>query len=154
MTMNAYLRLVGQNQGKIDGPVTAREREGTIAVQSYRHALHAPFDPASGGATGKRQHGPITVCKALDRTSPRLREAFAMNETFGTWVLQLAVALPRGADRLFATISLTQARIVSIDSTFAQGQELEEIGFVYRTIQWTIEDGRITAEDDWAPSVA
>jgi type VI secretion system secreted protein Hcp len=60
MSIIAYLTLTGAKQGAIKGGVTAKGREGTIAVAAVSHEITTPVDQATGAATGKRQHDPIT----------------------------------------------------------------------------------------------
>ena len=60
----------------------------------------APAEPASGQATGKRQHKPLAVTKPVDKATPMLAEAVATGKVFpseprpgqGT----LAVLVPAG----------------------------------------------------------
>src|SRR5580704_16887148 len=59
MPTTAYLTLTGKAQGAIKGNVTAKGREGAIALLSGEYELSSPFDATTGLATGKRQHKPI-----------------------------------------------------------------------------------------------
>jgi type VI secretion system secreted protein Hcp len=54
MSIIAYLTLTGAKQGAIKGGVTAKGREGTIAVAAVSHEITTPVDQATGAATGKR----------------------------------------------------------------------------------------------------
>ena len=157
--LDGYLRLAvshisGHISGDLYGPVTVRGQEGTVAVLRYTHSLRTPFDAGNGGPSGLRQHGPLTITKAFDRTSPALRAAWAANATFSTWVLEIGRTEPRRrAFELSHRITLTQARIVSIDSSFAEGEDLEDVTFVYQRIQWRSETPTTPNEaaDDWTP---
>lgn len=153
--LDGYLRLGASHAiGDLTGPVTVRLQEGTIAVLRYTHSLRTPFDAGNGSPTGLRQHGPLTITKAFDRTSPVLREAWAANETFSTWVLEIGRTDPRRRTfDLSHRITLTQARIVSIESSFAEGEDLEDVTFVYQNIRWRSETpGALNeATDDWVP---
>lgn len=49
--------------------------EKGVAVSSstaLSHSIKSPRDAASGLATGKRQHKPMTITKQLDKSSPQL----------------------------------------------------------------------------------
>jgi type VI secretion system secreted protein Hcp len=51
---------------KIDGI------EGEIQIESFSWGITTPRDAASGQATGKRQHKPLTITKPIDKSSPLL----------------------------------------------------------------------------------
>ena len=89
MALNAYLTLEGGSQGEIKGSVTQAGREDTIMVIAFDHKVTSPRDAASGLPTGKRQHGPLTICKELDKSSPLLMQALTNNETIPTFRLGL-----------------------------------------------------------------
>src|SRR5262245_39730421 len=80
--VNAFLVVKGQKQGDIRGSVTQRPRENSILVQSISHEIVSPRDVASGQATGKRQHKPLSIRKTVDKSSPQLWRALASNELF------------------------------------------------------------------------
>src|SRR5690349_7262262 len=80
MALNAYLKLKGQKQGDIKGGVTQKGREGMILVHAFNHQITSPRDPASGQATGKRQHGALTITKEIDKSTPLLFNALVNNE--------------------------------------------------------------------------
>jgi type VI protein secretion system component Hcp len=46
-------------------------------AQPSTHAVTSPRDAATGMATGKRMHKPITITKELDKSSPLLAKAVA-----------------------------------------------------------------------------
>ncbi len=52
-----------------------------VSNPSSTSSIQSPRDPASGQATGKRQHSPIVLTKELDKSSPLLAvaEASAMS---------------------------------------------------------------------------
>lgn len=157
MALNAYLKLKGQKQGDIKGGVTQKGREGKILVIDFNHEIQSPRDPASGLPTGKRMHRPFVISKEIDKSSPLLYSALINNENLTTWELQCFAAKSSGAEVNNYTVSLTNARIVSITSIMlnnkvaenAKMPMMEEVSFVYQKIQWTWVDGGITASDDW-----
>src|SRR5947209_7480301 len=89
MALSAYLTLAGQKQGPINGSVTEKGRENSILVHSYENLITSPRDAASGLATGKRVHQPITVTKEMDRSSVLLWNALVNNENLTSWVLKI-----------------------------------------------------------------
>ena len=159
MAISAYLTLAGQKQGAIKGSVTDQGRENSILVHSYRSEIESPRDPASGLPTGKIVHNPIMVLKEVDKTSPLLRNALVNNENLVTWKLQFwsPATSTTGVAQLTYTIELTNASIASISEYMSDNDDpanvnlplLEEISFTYQKIQWTWNDGGVTASDDW-----
>jgi type VI secretion system secreted protein Hcp len=162
MALNAYLRLVGEKSGEIEGSVTQKGREGKIMVIAFTHDVASPRDPASGLATGKRQHGPLVITKEVDRASAPLHAAQAANESFKEWELQLwtpqlRAATGTGAEVQYFTIGLTQASIAGFRTEMPNNKQpdlaklntFEEVAFTYQTIEWTWTDGGLSARDDW-----
>ena len=88
MALNAFLRLVGVQQGEIKGSVTQKGREGKIMVIAVNHEITTPRDVGSGQATGKRQHAPLVITKEVDRATVPLRTMLASNEVAKEWELQ------------------------------------------------------------------
>ena len=77
------------------------------------------------------------------------------------WTPQLKAASGVGAEVQHFTVKLTNANIASYDFRMANIRhpdlvkfaEYEEIAMTYQKIEWTWNDGGITAGDDWeAPS--
>ncbi len=167
MALNAYLKLKGQKQGDIKGSVTQKGREGSIMVIAVSHEVVSPRDAASGLPTGKRQHKPFVITKELDKSSPLLYNALCNNENISEWQLQfwspqLSAATGVGQEKQHFTVKLTNANIASIDFRMANNKhpelmkfaEYEEVAFTYQKIEWTWNEGGITAMDDWEAPVA
>ena len=160
MALYAYLQLKGQKTGQVTGSVTQKGREGRILVEAVSHEVLTPRDPATGMASGKRIHKPITVQKPLDRSSPVLYQMLVNNETITQWELQfwtpqIKAAGGTGAEVQHYTVRLTNAHIVdirfshnAIDAVLGKLAEQEEVSFTYQRIEWIWVDGGITAFDD------
>jgi type VI secretion system secreted protein Hcp len=162
MALNAYLKLKGQKQGEIKGSVTQKGRENKIAVIAVSHEIISPRDAASGLPTGKRMHKPFVITKELDKSSPLLHQALVTNENIAEWELQfwtpqLRATAGTGTEVQHYTIKLTNANVASIHYRMLNNKnpelmkyaECEEIAFTYQKIEWTWNDGGITAADDW-----
>jgi len=163
MSIIAYLTLTGAKQGVIKGGITAKGREGTIAVTAVSHEIATSVDQATGAATGKRQHEPIAITMLIDQATPKLYQAAVTNETLtsakiGFW---RPSADGSGTEVQYFTITLTNPLIVNVtlnaydddDPAFAKGFEYEEIELTYQKIEWTWTDGGITATDNWQAPV-
>ncbi|MCW3121415.1 MAG: uncharacterized protein JWQ38_907 [Flavipsychrobacter sp.] len=166
MALNAYLTLKGQKTGQIKGSVTQKGRENTIAVIAVSHEIVSPRDPQSGLPTGQRMHKPFVITKELDKSSPLLHNALTNNENITEFTLrfytpQIGAATGVGAEVQHYTVKLTNASIASISFRMLNNKnpelvrfaEYEEIAFTYQKIEWTWNDGGITAQDDWEARV-
>lgn len=160
MALNAYLRLTGQ-RARIQGSVTLRGREGTSAVIAVSHEIVSPRDAASGRATGRRQHKPLVITKELDRASPALRQALALNEVLTQVDLLFYKIDPSGTESQYFTVKLTNAAITSValqmpnnkHADLAALETFEDVGFIYQKIEWTWTETGTVAVDDWAVPV-
>jgi type VI secretion system secreted protein Hcp len=154
MPTTAYLTLTGKTQGAIKGNVTAKDREGAIALLSVDYEISSPFDPTTGLATGKRQHKPIVVTKAVDETSPSLLKALVTNEVLTTVKIDFWRPAPETAASYFS-ITLTNAIVsdVTLKSSADEAKsETEQLQFVYQSIVWTWTPTGTSAQDDWNAS--
>ena len=162
MALNAYLVLEGNTQGPIKGSVTQKGREDSIMVIAVSHEIVSPRDPASGLPTGKRMHKPFVITKELDKSSPLLYNVLTNNENIKKWELkfwtpQIKAVSGAGSEVNHYTVKLTNANIASIHFRMLNNKnpdlmkyaEFEEVSFTYQKIEWTWNDGGITADDDW-----
>lgn len=159
MAMNIHVWVRGQNLGEVrgDSTVTSMDREGSIEAFKLEYMVKTHIE-ASGMATGERSHGPVTITKRIDQSSPILHQALCNNEE-----LEVTIKFYRpnpigdGTTEHFYTIRLRQGRISSIrtisPSTVDQITEslpaMEEVSFVFGAITWIYESGGIEFEDEW-----
>lgn len=147
-----YLKVKGAKQGDIKGDVTEKGKEGLIRTISFQHEVESPREAGSGQATGKRQHKPLVITKEIDKSTPLLMAALTKNENLQEVTLTFyKPGKAMGTNELWYTISLKDARIADIKSTWVseKKQSLEEVSFTYEKIRWTFADGNITHEDSW-----
>ncbi|MBI2803451.1 MAG: type VI secretion system tube protein Hcp [Planctomycetes bacterium] len=162
MAMMAYAYLKGQKSGQIKGSITQKGREDSIGVIAVSHEIVSPRDPQSGLPTGQRMHKPFVITKELDKSSPILFNVLCTNENiseavFKFWTPQVKAATGVGGEVQHYTIKLTNANIATISFRMANIRhadlvkltEFEEIAMTYQKIEWTWNDGGITADDDW-----
>lgn len=154
--LNAYMTVTGATQGMIEGGATQAGREGMIEVVSFGHNVSTPRDPASGLPTGKRQHKPIRILKAIDKSTPLLFKALVDNENLTEVIIRFYRSDGSGKEVNFYTVELQNASIVSVmpihssaDAGSIKVPMRESISMTYQKIIVTYEDGGITAEDDW-----
>lgn len=124
----------------IDG-IQGEAANGSIHLTSVVHQA----DAASGLATGKRQHMPITITKEIDRASPLLAQALATHKPLS----QVAITVSgsgAGAGKMAQKIVLTNVTVLSIRK--AGGSEEISLGYETSDVTWT--DGGKTSTDDWS----
>jgi type VI secretion system secreted protein Hcp len=122
--------ITGQKQGDLPA----------IQVTGFSHEIVSPRDAASGLATGKRIHKPITISKTIDASTPLLLNALADNENLS----KLKLTLQMGGNAV-ETVELLNA---SVSDYQAQGAN-ETWSFTYQKITWTWLATGTTASDDW-----
>lgn len=154
---SVFMTMTGQSQGRIDGEVTQRGREDQHRLLAYSHEIVSPRDPASGQATGKRQHQPFRIVKLINQGSPKLLTAMRNNEALTEVVVDIWSPSQTGAEIKLLTYTLKNARIVSLrpwmpnksDTSAQPYPPAEEIAFVYESIRLTFHNGGIESTDDW-----
>jgi type VI secretion system secreted protein Hcp len=164
--MLSYTYAVGAKSGQIKGSVTQKGREDSVATIAVSHSIMSPRDPQSGLPTGQRIHKPYVITKELDKSTPIFYNVLCTNEnltsvTIKFWTPQIKAATGTGSEVQHFTVKLTNANIASIDFRMANIRhpdlvkftEYEEIAMTYQKIEWTWNDGGITAGDDWEARV-
>ena len=162
----AYLRVKGEKTGDVRGPVSDRDRvkNGAIALLGVEHGIASPRDAASGLATGRRQHYPIIVTKAVDRTSPLFYGFLTENESLTSVELHFFGSEEGGSlmgarETELYTITLTKAFVARIDVGGRVDEQAdpdsrlamtERVSFVYDSIEWKWVDGGIASKDGWS----
>ena len=158
MALPAYLTLTGERQGVINGSCNQKGREGTILVQAVDHEVTIPRDPQTGLATGKRVHNPLTILKAVDRSSPLLYMALTSGEHMKTVEIKWYQINEKGQEENYFTTKLEDALIISMkewkrncsDPAWAHLSDMEEVSFTYRRIIWRSMKEGVESEDDWS----
>jgi type VI secretion system secreted protein Hcp len=168
--ISAYLKLEGQKTGKITGPVRDRDdkKDGSIALLGVEHGIVSPRDAATGMASGKRQHLPITVTKEADHTSPFFYEFIARNELINTVEIFFfgssgQPGLSLGRETMQYKITLTKAWVSRVE--FAGHPEsaapennrfklTERISLVYDLILWEWSSPKTSAVDNFSSAHA
>ncbi|MBI5499067.1 MAG: type VI secretion system tube protein Hcp [Deltaproteobacteria bacterium] len=162
MALNATLKLKGAKQGEIRGSVTQKGRENTILVLGVDHTMLATLDARSGMFSGTNRHQPLVILKELDQATPLLHNALTDGETLSEFTLRFYRPSATGAEENFYTVTLLDARIVSIRFEMLNNKypdlaglkERERIAFVYQKIRVSWTTGAIESDDDWAAPIA
>ena len=148
-----FCKIEGQKQGVIRSENPAKGLKDFIPILSIAGGVRTPFDPASGHASGKRQHQPLVLVKNLDKASPKLFLAAVTQENLKRVICDFRRDVENGTTQPYFRIELSDARIVESD---INGNGLVNQG-VRETVQMTFERisledliGGTVAEDDWS----
>jgi len=162
--MAETLHLKLEHNGKqIEGESTQHTlgREKTIECLSYQHDVHTAREAGSAMATGRRQHKEVVITKRLDKSSPLLMKALCENQALKA---EFKFYRPNpsgdGTTEQFYTVALTDARISSIRQISPDAlapaanasPPVEEIHFVFHSINWTFNPTGAQHEDKWSHS--
>jgi type VI secretion system secreted protein Hcp len=166
MPTPAYLTVEGQTQGPITqgtftedsvGNIWQEAHEDEILVEAFNHTVQVPTDPQSGQPTGQRVHGPLTITKVFDKSSPLLFTALCAGEKLTKCLIKWYRTSADGQQEHYYTIELEDAIITGINGYMPNCQDpakahfthLEDVSFSYRKITWTHEIAGTSGDDDW-----
>ena len=157
-SVHLFLKANGKDI-KGESTQVSMNRADSIECVSFNSGVTSAREAASGMATGRRQHEPITIRKRIDKASPLLAKALCQNETVeGVFKFFRPNPTGDGTTEQFFTVAIKGGRVFSqklmilntLDPEEATEPPLEEVGFVFSTINWTYTNGGIEHEDNWA----
>jgi type VI secretion system secreted protein Hcp len=143
LTSGLSMTIEGQMQGVISG-------KAGILGSRFSHGMKSPRDAASGLATGKRQHLPVTYTKTVGLASPQLMSALARNELLKSVV----VSVPGADGGPGYIIKLSNANVSEIkqytEVVNGRATVLEDVSFTYQKIEVQDLGTGVVAVDDWS----
>lgn len=130
--------------------ITSLEREGTIDCYAFDHKVSVPYDAATAQTTGAQVHGPISIIKRTDKTSPLLLKALCLNEPVNSAEFMFFRLSGGGGvvEEKYLTVLLENAKIIAIENVYPN---IERVSFLSRTITWTYEIGGVVFQDNIGP---
>jgi type VI secretion system secreted protein Hcp len=150
-----FYSVKGEKQGLFKSESTQRGREGTAPVRVFQYAIVSPRDPASGQATGKRQHKPIVITKLWGASSPQLYQAMVNNEVLAEVNIDFYEPSFRGDGRIVLghSIKLSNANITEIsyntEDAGSNGlRQLETVSFTFQKIEYLDGSRKVIVADD------
>ena len=164
MALNAYYSAVqGEKQNNFKGGVIQKGREGWIEIIACSHNIMSPRDIASGQATGKRIHAPITTRMYYDQSLPMWHQALVYNESLKNVVLaffsanKLGTAGGQGVETLTYEVKLMNAFVSKIEFEMLNNknpdlqryENMIVVSLVYQKIEGTWKLGNKVWQDDW-----
>ena len=167
MAYEFYLTIDGTTQGKFKGESPKQGQTQKIPGLNFQYEVISPRDAATGRASGKRQHKPITFVKEWGAATPQLFQALVSNEVLKTVKFEfLQIDKGTGQEIVFYTIQLTNASVSAIKQftdapsgeggasakyTSSQGNhEFEAISLTFQKIEVQHTVGKTAAQDDWS----
>jgi len=134
-----YLRLVGAQQGAIEGDVTGGgpSVDGTIEITSFQLGVSQFIDPVTGQPQGPISVSSLTLSKNTDGSTVSLLKALGSIEPMTTCTLEAWRPGQPGTEELYLRLTLTNAR-VETHSIAAGGaaRASESLSFVFDTLEW------------------
>lgn len=159
MAFEFYVIAKGEKQGDFKGESTRKGLEKKMPGFSFNSSVLSPRDAASGMATGKRQHEPLTFLKRVGASTPQWLQALCTNESLKTVTIEFVESDQKtAAERIFFVITLTNANVSShriIQDISEPGATTpdavlhEEIALTFDKISWDHQIAKTTAEDSW-----
>jgi type VI secretion system secreted protein Hcp len=158
MPTQIFATVTGAKQGAFKGETTQKGFENKIPCVGFDYGVTVPHDQATGQASGKRQHKPVTITKEWGASSPQFFEAASTNETLKTVLIEVFKPSVSGVQQLDHTVLLTNASISSVEDSLFLGQaggpavdsrELTVVSFTFQKIEITSVTGGTSATDDW-----
>jgi type VI secretion system secreted protein Hcp len=156
-TVHLYLKASGSD---IQGNSTqvSLGRENSIECVYYEQEVMTAREAGSGMATGRRQYKPLLIRKRIDKSTPLIAKALCNNQEIdATFKFFRPSPTGDGTTEQFFTVEIKKGRIAHqkqfvpdtmVPST-ATDPALEEVSFVFHTINWTYTNGGVQHEDTW-----
>lgn len=132
-----YLRLVGADQGAIDGDVVFGPLTGTVATGSFSLGISTPIDPVSGLPSGQVMVSSLALMKTTDSATIGILTALRAGELLTTCVLDAYRDNGVGGTVLYLRLTLTGARLESWQiSAGSDGAASESVSIAFDTLEW------------------
>lgn len=155
MPLPYTVELISRSSGKIKGSGCIYGKSHVIIGYGFNHSISVPDDHAEAYPFTQRIHGPLTICKETDKTSPVLMGHLVSCGLFEKVIIRFYKADPKGKELNSYTVTLEDAIITDISpetkKTFIKKNEpfrdMEHVSFAYRSILWKDELNSIEAYD-------
>lgn len=145
------------NAGHVEGSCVQVGLENHIEWYSVSHEIVAPHNATTGQRSARRNHGPLTAVKPLDKASPLLADTLTKNGSIAKIEFKFFRPAPSGEETHYFTITLQQAKIGTIRLEHLHNkypdnmahETYEHVSFLYDKITWEEVDAGTMAFDSW-----
>lgn len=147
-----YVTIEGTKQGLFHGEST--RAKGKLEGLTFNEEVQSPRDAATGQATGRRIHQPVTFTKRWGAASPQLFQAAVTNEVLKSVLFEFVRADAGGKEQVFQTVRLTNATVSDLARTLDEhtpegAAGIDRVSFVFQKIEIADTAAKTTAADDW-----
>lgn len=158
MAYEFYVTVEGQKQGRFKNETPREKHQSKIPGISFHYNVKSPRDSATGQASGKRTHGPVSFLKAWGPSTPQFFQALCTNELLTSVLFEFVKTGPNGEEYVYHTVHLTNATVSEVEHYVGDdeprkpshdSQELERISLTFQRIEIQNKDGKTMAVDDW-----
>ena len=159
MSTQIFATVTGAKQGVFKGESTQKGFENKIPCVGFNYGVTVPHDQATGQASGKRQHEPVSITREWGASSPQFFAAAYTNEVLTTVLIEVFTTAANGVQQVDHTVTLTNATLSAVEDSLFLGQtggpvvdsrELQQISFTFQKIEITSVTGGTSAVDDWS----
>ena len=150
---NGFLTITAAKQGVVKGEVTRKGYEDSLEVVNLAMGVTVPA--SQGMVVARRVQQPVVITLRWSKATPVLMTAATNGEVLSTVKYTGVVATPQGVDKQAHTLTLTNARITSLQLKDNNGNDsgldpVVELTLTYQKLELTETDGGITTVDDWS----
>jgi len=156
-TVHFFLKVNGEDvQG--ESSQISEGRENSIECTYFESEAMTAREVQTGMATGRRQHKPLLIKKAIDKSTPLIAKALTKNSKIdGEFKFYRPNPAGDGTTQHFYTVKISNGRVghQKMSNQWSRPGDphtdpaQEEVSFVFQTIMWRYEDGGIEHEDSW-----
>lgn len=157
MAIPIYLWLTDDAGNLVKGAVDVKDREHSIEIVEFMHAVELPTDDLTGKITGRRIHGDYAFIKATDSSSPYLFNALSFGKNFKKAEFKFYRINNNGMEEEYFRTTLENAHVTEItpfmldikSPWFEKHTHHEAVLLGYEKITWHYLDGNIIHSDSW-----
>ena len=160
-TVHLFLKANGADI-KGESTQTSLGRADSIECVHFDQTCKTARERGSGMASGRRQYEPLLIRKRIDKATPLLWKAMSNNEQVeGVFKFFRPNPVGDGTTEQFYTVEIKGGFVNhirdyvpdTIEPASSNEPPLEEVSFIFNTINWTITNGGVTHEDTWGTNV-
>lgn len=157
-TVHLFLKAAG-NDVKGESSQTSLGRENSIECLYYEAEAIVPREAGTAAGTNRREFTKMLIRKRIDKSTPLLMKAMLEHQKVdGDFKFYRPSPKGDGTTEQFYTVSIGDARISGIKHVSPDAHSpatstvppMEEVSFVFKNISWTITEGGISHQDEWA----
>jgi len=135
----AFAKITTSSGTAIEGDSTVKGFEKQIVVLQLGNQLARAIvlDSSGGVGVGKLSLGKLEVVKAFDVATPRLVTAIANAQALSKVEITLFKTTATGASVPGFRITLTNALVSNLETSYDSDSARERVEFFYQKLQWT-----------------